>query len=264
MKLETISRVSLIGLRFVDAALETLVTDGLQVEALPAADVRHPRAWQRRRRGVQTPSGVIAFHDLPGMREAEHGAGDDAYWSALAGKDFVAFAFEVLDLRGRFHPSRFERTLPVRFRPDPDQPPRPAAVPLYSTPARVTPPGQLAVFLELRAGGAPAAWAGLRLQGAGVEATGVADDEGRVLVLLPYPDPNRAVITSPPTARWQWGLQLGAAPFPAPSPPDPRPELLDLDRLPQAFTALPLGDVRLVDGLTYLERGGAPLTTLDL
>ncbi|HEU4742124.1 MAG TPA: hypothetical protein VFS50_11080 [Meiothermus sp.] len=270
VRLEPLSRVSLVGLRFVDAALGSLVGSGLRVEAYP---VGNPK---RRVSGVQTPSGVFAFHGLPGMRELEFGTGDQAYWDGLVASPPLPrqrFVFEVQDAGGRFYPTRLERDLPIRFRPDPAAPPQPGPVPLFSVPARPLPAGWLGVYGELyQSSSEPAPWALLRVSGTGFAGSGVADPKGRVLVLLPYPDPGEALPVSPP-GPWQWQASLGAALFPRLSPPGERERgWLEVDHLPSGFTADIRADpgqpvltqARLVEGSPHLQASGAPLKRLFL
>jgi len=104
-------------------------------------------------------------------------------------------------------------------------------VPLFSAPSRIAPAGVAAVRADLwdAAADAPAAWAVLEVSASG-EPTyrGVADALGRVVVLLPYPEPPWHGSSPPPGSRslsdQTWDLDVAARYAPAlASPPFPDP-----------------------------------------
>ena len=63
--LETLARTVPLGLRCVDIATRSQVSDGLNLTALPVERVARPVAARL------TRSGIYALHDLPGLRELE-------------------------------------------------------------------------------------------------------------------------------------------------------------------------------------------------
>jgi hypothetical protein len=225
--LERDPHVTPLGVRFRDAVTGETVSDGLAVT--------HPATRPPgRARAVVTPSGVFAASGFPGLRAAELGAGDGAYWDdpPVAGR----YELEVHDTSGRFHSFRFEADLPARgffelacvraYSPRLGE----GAVPLFSTPARIVPAGLGVVRADLwdADADAPAAWAVLEVTPeGGVTSVGIADARGSVAVILPYPEPT-ALEASPPGGRRSlaeqtWSLELRALyepVAPAPAVPD--------------------------------------------
>ena len=107
-----------------------------------------------------------------------------------------------------------------------ESPPLTGAVPLFSLPSRPVPAGSAAVRAELTDAGTgePAAWAVLEVKAPGVPlARGIADRHGRVLVLLPWPEPPWQSTTSPPAGSTlsgqTWPVELAVRYSPG-SPPD--------------------------------------------
>ncbi len=238
--LDTLTRVTPLGLRFWDAVLETMIGDGLTVTAYPEGQ------GGRRVPAFTTPGGVYAFAGLPGLHAAETGAGDDAYWTYWAGPPRTRrFVVEVSDPAGRYQPFSLTADLPHRGVYTWDcaavasplaspVAPGPPAVPLFSAPARPVPAGMAVVRAELwdSFAGAAAAWAVLEVAAPGQPpAQGIADARGRVAVLFPYPEPAMpsAAPGSPPggaavpLARQRWAVALRAAY--ARRPPSSAPDL---------------------------------------
>jgi hypothetical protein len=218
--LDTVTRTALLGVRFWDRVTGRVVADGLELAETGTGLLAHPN-----------PSGVFAFHDLPGFRDSAGGAGGPSFWSSPPGRrDLV---FELSDAERRFVPFRFTADVPHEkmFADDcggAASPPDAAVggMPLYSAPSRVAPAGTAAVRAQLWdvAAGAAAASAVLEVTtAAGATHRGVADDQGRVAVLFPYPEPPWAA-TSPPSGSslpaQTWALTIGVAYAPA-SPPVP-------------------------------------------
>lgn len=173
--LESLSLVAPAGLRFWDAVDRSAVSEGLSVVI-----------WPKSRPELQIPavlnrSDVFAFHDLPGMREIENGAGDADFWTANPPRfDFVV---RVSDTANRFLPFQLPLRLPVRGLSD--------RLPLFSSPARIlaSPMGVIRARLFDAIHRVPAAWT---LVDASIDAAGVsrglADDQGNLLLPLPYPE----------------------------------------------------------------------------
>jgi hypothetical protein len=245
-KLEELARHAAIGIRFWDLARGSSVVNGLTVEVFP----RHnPRA---RKPMLPNPSSVYVGHVLSGLADfASSDIDPPALWSAPEAA-LKAYRIEVRDRFDRFLPIAFDADLPVpgllSWNAPWFSPPRPIMlpgtsgsppqlmlerIPLFSTPSRGLPDASAVVYAELRdpLGGRPAAWA---LLGVSIEGErrglGLADKEGRVAVMFPYPEPPRRALASPPEARsdFSWPVDLEVFwSLPSPPPAAP-PEIADL------------------------------------
>lgn len=174
-----------LGIRFWDAALDAPITDGLTVTA------REPDSRGKVTLAVRTLSGVYAFHGLAGMHAIEYPAGSAAGASAPP----TPFIIEVVDTLGRYLPTAFRAPVPYAgiF---PTQTvasalgePPPGVI-LFSAPTRVVRPTLAVIRAELRDAAAafrPAAYAVLDAHVGPRRWTGVADAQGRVMIVLPYP-----------------------------------------------------------------------------
>jgi len=158
------------------------------------------------------------FQSLPGMREVENGAGDDAFWQGPLGATKRTFVVAVNDLTDQFLPFTFEVALPYKgvfdlacypddSSPSPGSPPVSALarVPLLSAPYRPVPCGLAVLRADLwdLARAAPAAWALLRLTiqdpiRGPITGRGLSDEHGSLLALFPYPEPKESYPLSPP------------------------------------------------------------------
>jgi hypothetical protein len=216
--LEILSSVAPLGLRFWDAVTNSFVGSGLMVTAYPVGqDHRSVTAIANR-------TGVYAFHHLPGLRELENGAGDDAYWANLSATR--RFRIQVDDLESRFLPCSFTVEAPARgvmglvcgspLLPfsfaSPLSPAAPAleAVPLFSAPNRAVPPGMAVIRAHL--------WDSVAMgdaAGALVEAhpagqapvRGIADEKGALTLLFPYPMPQPSLTVASPESPLGLGRQ---------------------------------------------------------
>lgn len=194
--LERLSMVCPLGVRFRDEATGTYVADWISAAVYPASQP------ELRTSGIVNPSNIFVFHNLPGMREVEHGNGDADYWAAQTPRyDFV---LEVQDRAGRFLPFRLPIQLPQRrvlgielsspiasplaFQIGAEE----GSLPLFSSPARSALDGMAVLRAELvdSGTGLPAAWALVEAK-AGEQrlVTGMADAQGRVMLPLHYPKP---------------------------------------------------------------------------
>lgn len=203
--LEEVRIVTVLGIRFWDAARDSQVSDGLVVSAR-AEGTTAPRVT-----AFRTLSGVYAFQGLPGLHDLEYpppGA-TPAASPPLTARLIV----EVEDTEDRFVPVAFAVEVPLPYRgvlttAVGGSPPA-ADVPgfyLFSAPSRPAPLGLAVVRAELvdAVSGAPAAHAVLEVERPDGElAYGLAGAQGRVVAFMPYP----MVITT-----------LGASP---PAPPVP-------------------------------------------
>jgi hypothetical protein len=214
--LEELSLTAPLGVRFWDVATATPAGGGLLV-------VAHPIAFPELRiTAVQGRRGVYSFSGLPNLRNAENGAGDDAFWSA--NPSVVPYTVEVYDLEERYLPFRFSTLLPVRglfgFWSSPlftALTPDPTWLPIFSTPSRPMPSSSASVRAQLQDDilGGPASWAILTVQAPGLPlVTGLADDRGMVSVSQPYPEPVDHGMTSPLSAAklteqsWPVGVEV--------------------------------------------------------
>lgn len=217
-----------LGLRFLDVAAGASVGADVAVESLNRTSLGlQAEAWPvnaPRQKTISTvaPSGVLAFHGLPGLRELERSSAKDPWDVSPPPRDFQ---IEVIDKMGRFLPCTFTVTAPQRglahFAED-GSPPwvEAGAVPLFSAPSRPIPGAMAVVRAELRdlATGEPAAWALVEASyssgGSLQTARGLADDAGRVLLMFAYPEgQRRAYGASPPgnargLSEQEWNIKL--------------------------------------------------------
>ena len=248
--LERVSRVTPLGIRFVDQTTGRDVSESLVVEVYEAD---HP---ERRVEAQRNRSGRFFVTQLPGPRDAasEFGDGGPEFWAGVRQR---AFVIEVHDRQGQFQPFTLEQRLPAQALAMPaclaaGSPPL-DHVPLFSAPARMVPSGTAVIRAELSArvtrpdgstANIAAAWAVLAATVAGQSTMrGVADREGRVAILTPYPEPvtMSARLSSPPfgagTGLWdqEWPVRLEAF-FEPLAPPPAVPDLCRT--LAQGFTRL--------------------------
>ncbi len=238
--IERLARVAPLGIRFWDEISDGVVSDGLLVVAYPPASPR------RRVQAFTSSSGVYVLRNLPGLQAIESGTGDSDFWSSLPPRQ--PFVIEVQDQTWRFQPFLFTVEVPVRglftwecgtIESPVGSPPSPAStmVPLYPSATRQVPGGMAVIRADLwdQEANTPAAWAVIRASIQGQQpAVGIADDQGRVAVIFPYPEPTDFVFdpqASPPLAaaglsltQHEWPIQLEAAYFPL-SPVPPIPDL---------------------------------------
>ena len=197
MVLERHGRVTPLGIRFWDEAINAAVAEGLEVTVYPLQDGA--------RRAAARPNAIKTFvlPQLPGPRfpEQEFGLGDDEFWSRVEPR---SFGVEVKDRRGYYQPFTLDLKLPFRglavpaFVP-PSSPPS-EVVTLFPTAIRPVPAGIAVVRTELQTPVPgreselqPASWAVLEVQvGTTPPVRGLADREGRIAILLPYPEPTPA------------------------------------------------------------------------
>jgi hypothetical protein len=203
--LEQLTLTAPLGVRFWDVATVSPAESGLLVLAYPDA---FP---ELRTTAVEGRSGVYSFSDLPNLREAENGAGDDAFWSA--NPPIVPYTVQVYDPRERYLPFRFSTLLPVRglfgFWSGPlfaALTPDPTWLPIFSIPSRPMPSSSASIRAQLQDDSTPsrplpASWAILTVQAPGLPlVTGLADKRGMVSISQPYPEPVDQGATSPLSA----------------------------------------------------------------
>jgi hypothetical protein len=250
--IESLARTAALGVRFSDIASATSLIDGLRVEVFPHASPH--------RRVVAHPnrSGVYVAHAVPGLRDFEYGdAEQDALWASALRR----YRVEVRDPHGRFLPIAFDADLPARglftwrapwlSPPEPvsdplhtESPPRllVGRVPLFPAPTRPVPDPLAVVRAHLRdrATGLDIAWGllGVTIDGQ-IRGLGLADAQGRVAVMFPYPEPPRGTLASPPQERhdFTWRVELTAFVPPLESPATSARELADLADILAAMNA---------------------------
>jgi hypothetical protein len=200
--IEELTVVTPLGVRFWDPVTDAAVTDELAVTAWPENVPGQVRPARR------TPAGIYAFQNLPGLHGVEHPAGEgDAVDSPPSPPEARRFVVEVRDRLRRFLPAAFVVPLPYEgiypTRPAPGSPPPGAPPGFYLFPAPARPPaaGLACVRGQLvdAATGAPGAHAVLEVRRNGGPArVGIADADGVVLVLFPYPLFEYTRVGSPP------------------------------------------------------------------
>jgi len=263
-ELEVLRRHTALGLRFWDVATGAVAIDGLFVEVYPQA---RPDA---RSQAVVNRSGVYVCHRVAGLRDFEFDAdtAPDAPWAGAVQRPYRV---EVSDPQGRFQPMAFDAALPARGLStwlvpwlSPPQPivlpgdtgsppaPRVGLVPLFSTPSRPLPDPLAVVYAQMREAGTErdAAWALLGVAiGGQPRGLGLADAQGRVAVMFPYPEPPRRPFASPPEARSDFGWSVELTPYwTSASPP--------LQTSAMAFLAAVLA--QLSNPRVPLEAGASP------
>lgn len=225
--LERIGRYAPLGIRFWDPAAGAPVVDDLEVTAMP------PDRLELYRRAEITPSGIFAFHHLPGMRLLEASDPDlppGAHPFAASPPFSGRFLVSVRDRQERFQPCLFFVDLPYQgIYPTVSMSSPLGNLPgfyLFSAPTR-NPAANLAVvraqLVERVSGGKfrPASFAVLEVQPpTGPAWPGIADERGSIAVFLPQPafsppPPQTSPLTSPPSparsVEWDLTVQVRCA-----------------------------------------------------
>ena len=218
-----------------DSATGAAVGDSLQVTAWPVDNAGDVRAARR-----SPVSALLGFTDLPGLREYEYakaaGSGPLS-WTPAAGRFFLV---SVTDPMRRYLPVLAEVSVPASA---------PVPITLYSAPARPAPPGWAMVRGWVRTQGGAAGWSVVTV-GAGPDShRTLADDQGRFLHYLPYPEALPPLTGSPPAGpglggvTWQLTIsvryQSSAQARPVPGLP---PELSSILGQAQADIVTPGGN----------------------
>jgi len=187
--------VTPLGIRFWDLALNLPIAEGLTVNLRLANS-----AWPILT-ATLTSSGVYAFFGLPGLRSAEYPSS-----GGFGPARVFTYVVTVLDQLGRYLPTvlvyTLDQTGAVLVSGVPDSTPGARLAYLFSAPTRVAPPGMAAVsaYLIDQNTGGPAAWALVNIQvGSDPETwSGIANDSGSALVLVPFPVAQSLQLGSPP------------------------------------------------------------------
>ena len=240
--IEKLPLVAPLGLCFHDAATGERVIDGLSVSVYPITKC----VRKKRTAAFPNRSGVYVVQKADSLKEFTRGAGDSDFWSKnQPQKSFIA---EVYDNLSRFQPFRFILKLPVKgiYQWENIPPLSPnknlSSIPLYSAPSRAVLGGMSVIRAELRETEEKAAsYAVLEARfNANLIARGVADRDGRIVLMFPSLAPPNNPLSSPPNAtrvsladqKWNIDLTLKYEPkiFQA-SPPSTETEVEDLPDL---------------------------------
>ena len=233
VKLERVTRVSLLGLGLWDPVSDSLTSEGLTVRVYPLAGGRRgsPVVAHANRRGVFVATSV------PGLEVLERGAGDDAFWSTLPASR--PYLIEIRDTSGDFLSAVLHLDLPVprglvlatcmgdlappewSTSSPPMSPPSPTYVPLFSGASRRAPGGMAMVRASLidAATGAAASFAVLDVSDGSdgrLLARAVADERGEVAAIFPYPEvapliespPSSPPASPQPLAKQEWKIDV--------------------------------------------------------
>ncbi|MGO1003078.1 hypothetical protein [Lysobacter sp. CA196] len=240
---EVLQRNAALGLRFWDMATASSVIDGLVVEVYPR------NAPNARKRALPNPSGIYVAHRVSGLIDFEFDDREpvDQPWieALSASPPASGYRIEVSDPFGRFLPLAFDAELPARglfsWLAPWISPPQPLAlpgtassppqllierIPLFSAPSRPLPQPLAVTYAQLREAGSlrVPAWSLLAVDIDGApRGIGMADRDGRVAVIYPYPEPPRTPLSSPPEARsdFRWTVELSAFWSPDSPPTEP-------------------------------------------
>lgn len=272
---ERATRHALFGFRVWDIAAATQLVDGLKIDVTTGAQT------SLRRRAFVNRSGIYSASGLPGLSQVELNKDDPV----LGNKPPRRFKVEVFDPADRYLPFSFNADLPVtsdeyrqtrglfNWNMPWTSPPQPFVflneegaspvlmnkhVPLFSTPSRPVPGSLAVVRAQLREFGTdrPAAWCLVTVSiDTVIRGIGLADQEGRIAILFPYPERS---LSSPLSAKnaFSWSIELTAyyVPYPADTAASMIPDLADVFMQlnspctlfystaspPQALSALPL------------------------
>jgi hypothetical protein len=193
--LELTRTVTPLGIRFWDLTLNLPIAEGLTVN-LRLANSPGPVLT-----ATLTASGVYAFFGLPGLHAVEYPNG-----SGFGPPRTFTYVVTVQDQLGRYLPTvlvyTMDQTGAFLVNGTTDNTTGARLAYLFSAPTRSASAGFAVVsaYLIDQDAGIPAAWALLKVQvGDDPEVwTGIADDSGRALVIVPYPILQRLQFGSPP------------------------------------------------------------------
>lgn len=199
--LESVSRNTLLGIRFWDPTLDEAVRSGLMVTLHP---VNNPA---KKITASTTRSGVYSFHHIPGMYQLETQVNIEDIASGSP-TDTLEYVLEVHDLKQRFVSVALLIELPLPYQgiflvDDAVSSPgnNPPGFNLYSSASRNNASQFTFVRGELLVRGTtqPAAHAVVRIETEdGYSWYGIADANGRFAVMMAYPSTHMSFGSSPP------------------------------------------------------------------
>jgi hypothetical protein len=205
--LETVTRRTQLGIRFWDPAMGEQIRSGLQA-------VLYPTINQRKKViATRTRSGNYVFNGIPGMFDLETAdSEDDSMTSPVDSKRYV---LEVSDSLRRFSSVALQVELPLPYKglflvgdEDGSPSPTPRGFNLYSSINRRDASQFIFVRGDLidRNTGKPAAHALVQVETEdALSWYGIADENGKFAVMMPYPYLSIAFGSSPPSSD---GLRL--------------------------------------------------------
>jgi hypothetical protein len=203
LELDRLTLVAPLGLRFCDFTSGAFVGDGLDVQAYPSGSPTTKVAALANRKGVYVLHHPV-LRRAPGPHELEHDEVAQDFWDTVPPpRDFV---IEVNDNERRFQPFQFTASVPAKgiynWTGFPSSPLAASeSIPLFSSPVRSVPAGMAVLRADLwdESKNAAASWAVLEASmNSRVIARGIADEKGRIALILPYPPPRAFAISSPP------------------------------------------------------------------
>jgi hypothetical protein len=255
--LETTAYRAPLSLQFTDSVSGSPVADGLVVTGWPVGDPGAARlaAWS-------PASPILGFGRLPGLARYEEARTEDpATFAWPAPGQALPFEVRVNDSLGRYLPELLAITVPQ---------PSLATPVLYSAPTRPVPSGFATVSGEVRtaATAEPAAWAVVQIDADSASYVTLADQLGRYVVFLPYPEALPPLGGSPPGTPLTWPLTVSVCYQPSAqnqladaTAGDP-PELGSL--LGQAPAAIPIGGTPQPSLAATLTFGVVLVMTLEV
>jgi len=189
--LEVSESLTFLGIQFWDMTQNLPIAGGL------AVGLRRANSSAPALQAVLTRSGVYAFFGLPGLFAAEHPGPE-----GLGPPRTFRYVVTAQDLLGRYLPAVLVYTLDQTGALVTTGLQGALRAPLFSAVSRPVPPGVGAIRADLldRDTNKPAEWAVLRVRFTGETETwtGIADANGRALVLVPYPVMRILQLGSPP------------------------------------------------------------------
>lgn len=189
-----------IGLRFWDHGAGKAVNDHLEVKTWPREGGQSPI------HAMRNPSGIYSFHGLPGLRDWEYPIKDEELGASPPfSKQFIV---KIEDTQ-----RRFLNVAAIMEAPQPDdrifvsnvESPVEAdkGFRLFSAPTRSATSylAMIRAYLWDKSKNKAASYAVLKVSFNGNAWTGIADENGMIAVLFPYPIIMRSLDVSPPSSR---------------------------------------------------------------
>jgi hypothetical protein len=205
LELDRLTLVAPLGLRFCDFSSGAFVGDGLDVQAYPSGSPRTRVAARANRKGVYVLHQPV-LRRAPGPRALEDEGAQD-FWTTVPPPG--NFVIEVNDNERRFQPFQFIASVPTKgiYNWEDVLPSSPLtdwqSIPLYSSPVRSVPAGMAVLRADLwdASLNVAASWAVLEASmNNRIIARGIADEQGRIALIFPYPPPRAFAIGSPPAS----------------------------------------------------------------
>jgi hypothetical protein len=192
---EKITFFTPLGIRFWDRVQNRQISNSLIVTA--RSEENNSPVTQ----AFRTTSGIFAFHGLPGLHDAEYPDENFNFDTYPTRRFFI----EVIDMQQQFLPVIFRVRVPMKgiFPGNSGGSPPENTLPgfyLFSAPTRSVLPGLAVIrgLIKERVTDSPASYAVLEIRINGKKWYGIADKQGSVSILFPYPKFISTLLTSPP------------------------------------------------------------------